>query len=176
MLLFQREPDSAKHVALLVKHISSQVATELGHNLCLVVLSILVLFGNHDVQVVLWLLFARTTTASTCVVLRRVCPLGRLPIVLLLDVSVESWITQIALVAATDEGASNVIILGPALAPRILCVAISTLTVIKITLIVPVVVIGLHASLIAILLVHLAFFFTIIQLIKNYYFNPLKSA
>ena len=70
---------------------------------------------DDDAEVVLGLLLPGTPTASSSVILSRVCAFGRLSVVFLLDMCVQGRITQVALAAATDESASDVIILRSAL-------------------------------------------------------------
>ena len=73
-------------------------------------------------KVVLWLFFAGTTTSTPSVNCLRVGALGRLPFMLLLDMRVKSWIAEIALATATNECATNVIILTTTLIAHLIVV------------------------------------------------------
>ena len=68
-----------------------------------------------DAEVVLGLLLPGTSTATSSVILGRVCAFWWLSVVFLLNMCVEGRITQIALATAADEGASDIVILGTAL-------------------------------------------------------------
>ena len=70
---------------------------------------------DDDAEVVLWLLLPGTSTATSSVILGRVCTLWRLSVVFLLNMCVEGRVTQIVLATAADKGTSDVVVLGTAL-------------------------------------------------------------
>ena len=105
----QWEAHFAKSEGLGVQHLTREFATQLR---CVrfVLLAVELLIKHDDAEIVFRLFLSWPAAPTSCVVLLRVGSLRRLSIVLLFYMSVQSWVAQVALTAATDKGPADVVI------------------------------------------------------------------
>ena len=148
----------------MLEHLWGQISAQLRDYLGLVLLLICHFLRDDDPHIILRFLLPWTSTATTCMILSRIRALRRLAIVLLLDMSVQSRVAQVALAAPADECSADIVVFGATLATCVAAHSVRTALLITLT------VLALRTSALAIVVIVLSIVIFLIRHHFCYYF------